>query len=492
MNMISIMNNTDWLARQAEINPGINAIVYGDEQITYELLNRIALQTSEKLKSLGIKENQNVSILSGNNVDFIIVVLALWKLNAVPVPLNIRLTGVEIAKLISHSESRYTLVHAALEDKFHYLNNKILFPFEVTEGTGGTTDFSLFDKSRTAVILYTSGTTGNPKGVMLSFNNLYKNALAVDSIINLHSGDKWLISLPVYHIGGFAIISRSILTGSSMIIPAALKTTDISESLKLYDPTIISLVTTMLSRLLNERIRPNRNLRGVFLGGGPVESALLRRAFDIGWPVIKVYGSTETSSMIAALMPEDIKTKAQSSGKSLLDIKIEIADKNRNQLPPNNTGEIIVSGESITKGYLNPEENDKERLEGEKYFTGDIGFIDNDNYLYVEARRSDLIISGGENVIPADVERAILAHPAVEEVTVMGEENKEWGEIIAAVLVIRANMRLTGSELISFLEGKIASYKIPKKILFVNELPKNELGKIKLEEVRPLLRQIRI
>ncbi len=238
---------------------------------------------------------------------------------------------------------------------------------------------------------------------------------------------------------------------------------------------------TTLDSLLKENVSPNKNLKYVFLGGGPSQTELITEAVKKSWPIVKVYGSTETCSMITALHPDEIKSKSDSSGKLIGQNKIKIMSKNKNDF-----GEVAVFSKSLFKEYYNDQSTTNNKLKNGWYLTGDFGRIDNEDYLYIESRRDDLIISGGENITSYEVESAIKKHPFVKDVFVFALQDKTWGQIVCAAIVSET---ISEDVIKDFLKEKIASYKIPKRFFIVNEIPRNEMGKANRTE---LLKQLKL
>jgi O-succinylbenzoic acid--CoA ligase len=347
----------------------------------------------------------------------------------------------------------------------------------------------MFKIYNSALIMFTSGSTGNPKAIVHTFQSLYESVLALDSFSELSSNDTWFASLPFYHIGGYMILIRSLLTGSLVVYPASPKFEDINQTIKQSEPTHISLVPTTLRNLIDQNVKPNRNLKFVFLGGGPSETELILEAMGKSWPVVKVYGSTETCSMITALHPDELKLKPNSVGKLLGENKIKImslpavllAGKSKNDLD-----EVAVFSKSLFKEYYNDQLTTNNKLKDGWYHTGDYGWIDSEGYIYIESRKDNLIISGGENIISYEVESAIKKHPFVKDVFVFGLNEKKWGQIVCAAIVSET---ISEDVIKDFLKEKIAAYKIPKRFFIVSEISRNEMGKADRIE---LLKQLKL
>ena len=430
------------------------------------------------LSGSGIRSEEYIPILSDNNKEFIYLVLALWTIGAVPVPLNTRLTQNEINKLLAITGSKYVIIQNDISKNYQFDNSvtQIIFPFELSNLDKTQIQKINFDKDKTAVVIFTSGSTGTPKGVELSFNNLFKNAEIGDQVLGQGNNQRWLASLPFYHIGGFSIITRTLHYGASLIIPGSLKIDDLAFAIKNQKPTFVSFVSTQLNRLIENNIKPNSELKTVLLGGGFIDSKLVEKALEQGWKITKVYGSSETSSFVTANKIENLQSKLDSVGKALSPNEIKIVDSDGKSLPQNSSGEIVVKSEAVMKGYLNNSEETSSKLKNGYYFTGDIGHIDEEGFLFIEARRSDLIISGGENVNPVEVEKEILKYNGISDCAVIGIPDKTWGHIVAAAIVTN-DKNMNVENLKEFLSKSLAGFKIPKIIKELESLPKTSTRK---------------
>lgn len=465
------------------------AIITHSSTLTYKQLDERISSTVQLLIKLGIKRWDKAAILSENSAEYVILVLSLWKMGAIPVPLNTRLLPNELEELVSFAGCNFLFSNMSGE-KTANIQNVHLHEFPLEEKA----DKYLIDEkkayyspdkfkmSNTAVIIFTSGSTGKPKGVALSFNNLFHSAFNGNKLFKHQKDDQWLASLPFYHIGGFSIIVRNFFYGTTLIIPQSLKTDDIIYAIENFNPALASLVTTQLQRLMEAGCRPNPELRHILLGGGFIETTLVSEALKPGWNVSKSYGTTETASFVTVLTAEEFKTKPLSTGKAIPPNQILIVDENKNILPNKKVGEIAVKAQSVAKGYLNNEDENNKKFSGNIFYSGDYGYLDEDGFLFVEARREDLIVSGGENIIPFEVEVEILKYPGIKEVCVFGLEDKEWGQIVAAAVI--SDKKIIVEELKIFLKDKLPSFKHPKKIFILDELPKTELGKIQKGKIK--------
>ncbi len=457
------------------------AIIDDKQRISFSELTNFISGTAKHLLNKGIKPKEYIPLLSNNSLQYVITIFALWKINAIPVPINTRLKDEEIlsilesvgcSTIIKSSEFNESLLELPSIEMKIESNNEVL-EFQNSANLNDT-----------AVIIHTSGSSGKPKGVETTNNNLFQSYLSEKKEFHYSSDDCFLASLPFYHIGGIAIINRTLLSGGTLVIPKSLKQNDIVDSMQKNNPTIISFVPTVLSRLIDSGISPNKNLRHLFLGGGASSDNLIHSALKKKWPVVKVFGSSETTAMVTACYGEELKKHPSSAGKPLEDVELKILDETKKNLDVDVVGEIAIKSPSIAKGYLNGEENWNDKIHSGYYLTGDYGFLDKDNKLFVVSRRTDLIISGGENIDPREVENIINEHNEISDSFLFPIKNEEWGELPVAFISLKKNSTLEKEEIVEHLKSKIASFKIPKKILFVNEIPKTELGKVNIEEVK--------
>ncbi len=456
------------------------AIITSEEIISYTQLNNKIHSYAEYFYSQGIRQKNKIAILGNNNSEYLISVLALWELNTCVVPLNIRLTDTELSELINFSDADFLLINKNEKRNLSVKILQIVFPFSNKESKLNFEPFGI-NPDDISLIMFTSGVTGKPKGVMHSLNDLLNSADNSQSFLSQTSDDMWLASLPFYHIGGLSIITRAFRFGSSLIIPESLQTDDLKIAFDRFKPSFASLVSTQLKRLLDTKWKPGKELKSLLLGGGLIDKDLIKEALSAGCRISNVYGSTETSAFITANNLANIGSKPLSAGKVLGQNKIFIVDDKLNILPARSIGEIVVESDALFHGYYNDTEATKQKLKDEKFLTDDIGYIDEDGDLFVEARRTDLIISGGENVNPLEVENILDNLPQVKECCVFALEDKEWGQIVAAAVVL--DSRLSIKELTALLKEKIAPYKIPKRFFPIEKIPRSSLGKILREKV---------
>ena len=296
-------------------------------------------------------------------------------------------------------------------------------------------------------VIHTSGTTGEPKAVELTYANHAASAAASADALGVDPDDRWLCPLPLHHVGGLGVLIRSVINRTTAVVHERFDVARVKHALEAGEVTLASLVPTMLARLRDAGLREAPSLRAIALGGGPIPAGLLEWASDTGIPVVPVYGMTETCSQIVAGSP----------GRALRGAQLEIASG----------GEILVRGPMVARGELGSDG---------WLHTGDLGRIDADGRLHVEGRLKELIVTGGENVAPLEVEQALLSHPAVVDAGVTGRPDPEWGEAVTAFVVLRR--RASGEELRAWCRERLEPYKVPRVVQEVEALPRNAGGKL--------------
>ena len=423
----------------------------------------------------------------------ITLIYALSRLGAVLVPLNLRLTPEELRFQLETAECNLVIcdvVNRANALTLHISERAIYLadlPAEFRPYFGQLFGRHYLDgeiePDSVQSIVFTSGTTGKPKGAQITFSNLDHSALASAERLGASPEDRWLCPLPFYHVGGLSIIFRSAIYSSSIVLPESTSAEAIIKGLHESQATMVSLVPTHLYRMLEAGFEPPKSLRLILLGGAAATPELVRRCIEKNLPIALTYGLTECASQVATATPEQVRAKPGTVGKPLSGTTVHIVDAEGYDLPPGEYGEIVVSGATVMKGYLGQTPTDG------TFHTGDIGYLDADGDLWIVQRRSDLIVSGGENVYPVEVEAVLRQHPAVEDACVVGLPDAEWGQRVAAMVALRKGESLGESELIAFSRERLAGYKQPRKIVFVDELPQTASGKIQRAKVREQLAQ---
>lgn len=475
----------NFLLERVRLTPNRIAIATDGDEITFKDLHDRVINLAYKLHHCGIKDGSHVSVLMNNSVEFIEVVYALHYIGATSILLNLRLSDDEIVYQLENSDSEFLIV--AKSNKMKIPENIKLLNRNEMENCGSK-EFPIksnFDGDKIATMMYTSGTTGFPKAVLQTYFNHWSSAIASVLNLGLDHKDVWLVCLPMFHVGGLSTVYKSAIYGMKIVLTNKADAHTINDCVKKHNVTILSVVTKVLNDLLTivEGTNDLNSVRAALLGGGPAPLPLLQKARALNVPVYQTYGMTETCSQIATLSPEHMLSKIGSAGKALFGCTLEIRDDHRTCLPKE-VGEIVVKGPNVSKGYYKLA---KLSDSSEYLYTGDLGYVDEDGFLFVVDRRSDLIISGGENIYPAEIESVLLSHPDIIEAGVTGKEDPNWGKVPVGFVVSKSSNPPSQEELIEYCRDKIAGYKIPKEIFYVDNLPRNATNKLVRRELLKLL-----
>ncbi len=475
----------NWLRQRAYLTPNKIALSYKDEKWTFKELKQQAMRYAKQLKAQHILPSDRIALLGTSNVEMVFIIHGAMLLGVEIVMLNNRLTKEEIAWQVDDANVKAVLYADQFEDKITSIQTTSI-PFSVVRES----EENVFEVERnwssekTITIMYTSGTTGFPKGVRQTAENHTSSALSSVLNLGLDEEDCWLCIMPLFHISGFSILVRSVLYGMEVRLYEKFDVKKVTDEIVKGTVTRMSVVSVMLSQILEElearEVTAHAAFKTMLAGGGSVPVDYLSRAAACEIPILQTYGMTETSSQTATLSSTDAMRKLGSAGKPLFFNEIKIKDAEK----PNKHGEVFIKGPHVTPGYIG-RFKDHTPLEDGWLPTGDIGYLDEEGYLYIVDRRSDLIISGGENVYPAEIENVLAAHPNVREVGVCGKTHPKWGEAPVAFIVLSDVTRK--KELIEFCTERLAKYKIPTEIHFVEQLPRNASNKLLRRELKAWL-----
>ena len=507
---------TDWLRARADDTPAAKALLIDGRWWRFGELDALAERLRDRLLADGARPGDHVAVLLPNSLAMVVAVFALARLGAVMVPLNTRLTAAEVTWQVARADCT-RLIHAPQtaaqaaevpatlprivleEDSIQYSVSSVQYSVDSIQSTASSNQSSVdsnrhlplntehwslnTDTSPLATpqaIIFTSGTTGYAKGATITFANHFWSAAGSAARLGVVPGERWLACLPLYHVGGLAVLFRSCLYGTAVVLHESFDVTAVRRSLRDDGITLVSLVPTMLGRLLHEGLTAADapNLRLILLGGAAAPAALLAEARIAGLPVAVTYGLTEAASQVATLLPDEVTHKPGSAGKPLLFTTVAAVGDDGRELPPGTPGEIVVSGPTVMTGYHHDEPATAAALRDGRLHTGDIGTVDADGDLWLLDRRADLIVSGGENVYPAEVERVLREHPAVALAAVVGLPHPDWGQQVAAAVVLRAPDAATVDELLAYCRAHLAGYKCPRRLVLRDELPQTASGKI--------------
>ncbi|WP_186576440.1 o-succinylbenzoate--CoA ligase [Aquibacillus kalidii] len=482
-----------WLDKQAALSPNELALEIPDkETLTFKELQERSQSFARKLAGIGVKCADHVAIYAHNSSEMVVMIHALSYLGAVAVLLNTRLAVKEISFQLNNAEVGYILTDVSLPsdvfdftapiysvEEVHQLNE------EVVELLGEINLDDLF------TIIYTSGTTGKPKGVQHTYGNHWWSAIASALNLGIDNRDKWLASLPLFHVGGLSILIKSVIYGMPVYLLEKFDEQVVHNGIVNQGVTIVSVVSLTLQRLVDVVAESNQfypsSFRCMLLGGGPAPEPLLQKAKSLQIPVYQTYGMTETSSQIVTLSPRDALDKLGSAGKPLFPAQLKIVLEG--EIANNyQVGEIHVKGAMVTKGYFRAEDANRSAFDHNGWLaTGDMGYVDAEGFLYVMDRRKDLIISGGENIYPAELESVLSGCPGVKDVAIVGKIDSTWGQTPVAFVVVEEKEIVTADEVISYCSKYLAKYKIPKEVYFLEQLPRTASNKVIRHQLSKLL-----
>ncbi len=497
----------NWLQRSAESYPDRLALRCGPLTWSFAELDREATRFARRLATAGVREGARVALLAQNGVDYVVTVHALTRVGAVLVPLNTRLTLDEHCWQLADVRADLLVSDATYEARAAEIGRRMPELLRATvadvaaEGVLALRALpederalrGEIDLSATQAIIYTSGTTGQPKGAIITYGMQWWNAVASALNLGHNPQDRWLACLPFYHIGGLSILLRSVIYGIGVVALEHFDAVAVNEAIAAEGVTIISVVAVMLQRMLAALDEAHVShsyppaLRCVLLGGGPAPQPLLEDCAERHIPVVQTYGLTESCSQAATLAPEDALRKLGSAGKPLLPVQLRIVDEDGAIAPPGEPGGIELRGPTITPGYAERPDATAAAFHMGWLATGDVGYLDAEGYLYVLDRRVDLIISGGENVYPAEIEATLLAHPDVEEAGVCGVADAHWGQAPVAFVRLRGGSTITRDDVLAYAAERLARYKAPKAVYIVAALPRTSSGKLMRRELASLL-----
>ncbi len=460
----------DWLQVSAERAPDDPFLVTPARTWTFGEVEERVCRVVGGLRASGVQRGDVVAVWGENDLDTVVTMLAIPRTGALVLPLNTRLVEEEVVPLLRRAGVSLLLssTHAPKLD----LRTVPLTSLAAADPETRC-DVPPHDGY---MVMFTSGTTGTPKCVRLSRSNLEASAAASARHLRHTREDRWLAVLPLFHVGGWSIVVRSAREGSAVVLEPRFESARAGILMREGKVTLASLVATMLERILDIERGPYWSVRAVLLGGGPSTQELLDRAARAHLPVLPTYGMTETASQVATL-PLDEGLSPSLRLPALDTVDLRVVSVNGTRLRPGELGHIEVHGPMVSSGYV----GEPAHLPSEWLRTGDFGRIDDHGRLTVIGRSDDIIISGGENIHPVEVEEVLLGHPEVDEVAVVGVPDPEWGEIVAAAVVgtVRAGVK----ELEAYVRLHLAGFKVPRHWRLVDELPRNVIGKVARLEV---------
>ncbi len=509
--MVNSMNAGWWVRRWSELHPSKPAIIFEDTTITYHGLHRRLNAVASWLQSIGIEKGDRVAVMLSNCPEFLEIYLACSRLGAMFVPINFRLSANEVDYTIRNCRPRVFIFSSNFAPALTHLEFENYLPpiiiavigdestrpgalgyhYEVGAFDGKepflTASTGPSNPEEAQVIMYTSGTTGEPKGAVLSHRKTFFNCLNADIFFKLSFDDTMLIILPLFHSGGLFIqASPCIYKGATMVVHKRFDAEKTYFDIARYRVTKFLGVPTIYKALLNlpdDQRRDISSLKVCAIGGEKTTHELLINCKNAGFPVRQIMGQTETSILLWA-SEEDSLAKPGTVGRPVFHAEVDLVDPGGRSVRPGEVGEIVVRGSIMMTEYWQDPEKTRETIRNGWLRTGDLARMDEDGYFYLVDRAKDMYISGGENVYPAEVEKVIREHPGVEDVAVIGVPDEKWGEVGHAFIIRKKGYDISPDDIIGFCDGKLARYKLPRRVSFVPSFPRTTLGKVKKHILR--------
>ncbi|MBA7596969.1 Long-chain-fatty-acid--CoA ligase [subsurface metagenome] len=507
------MNTTELLMITSAICPDRPAVIFEGKKYSFNELTQKANRLANALLGLGIEKGERVAILQVNCNQYVEAYYAVAKIGAIFVPLNFRAKQDELVHMLNHSESstlfvgqRYLEMVNDMRSELplikHYISidskqEGMLYYEDLMASASDEEVFTDIGDDDITMLMYTAGTTGLPKGVPLTHNSFTLYVLENVAPADLEIEETNLLTMPLYHVAGVQAMLAATYGGRSLAMMRQFEVNEWLEMVQQEKANRAMLVPTMLKRVIDH---PDFNkydlssLKVITYGAAPMPFEVIKKAIELfpGVNFINAFGQTETASTITTLSPDDhiiegteeekekkLRRLTSSIGRPMPDIEMKIIDEQGNDLPPGGVGEIVAFGPRVMSGYWKDAEKTAKALTKDGWLrTGDMGYMDEEGYFYLAARADDMIIRGGENISPEEVENALYTHPAVEEAAVIGVPDPEWGQQPMAIVVLKTGKTATADELIEYCRERMSSFKRPRSVVFVDELPRTSTGKV--------------
>ena len=497
----------NWIAESAARHPDKVAIRFHGRELSYRDFAALAERIAGALTTAGVRRGDAVAFLGFNSPEMLALLFSCARLGALFMPLNWRLAAPEHQQMLADCPPQVLIVERDFIAPTAALGAALDGMARV--GIGGEAagwlawDNFLAAASTPArhdpadgtdtplLICYTSGSTGKPKGVLLTQRAIEVNAANSEDMHDLVADDVILNTLPLFHVGGLNNLTTPALkAGCTVVLHAKFDPVATFDALEAEGITLTVLVPAQLDMMMAHRRWPSADfsrLRMITTGSTIVPRHVIHAVHDKGVPLVQVYGSTETSPIAVYLKAGDAMRKIGSTGRVGKHCQLRLVDSAGNDVKPGETGEIWIKGGNVMSGYWQAPDATATVLNDGWYRSGDMGHLDEEGYLYVDGRSKDMIISGGENIYPAEIENLLIESPDIAEASVIGRPDPRWGEIVVAVVVPKENCELSSEQVLKLLEGRIARFKHPKEVVLVKALPKTALGKVRKEDVRHLV-----
>ncbi len=502
----------DLLRRHAKLRPEHVAITFAGRALSYRALEQRANRLANALLGLGVRKGDRVAVLAYNCSEYLELYFANGKIGAVTTPLNYRLTAPELEYILTNSEAVALVVaeefvpiiaeiKTLLPNVRHFIcigaRHEGYLEYESWLAAGAAHEpAATVMEGDLLWQMYTSGTTGRPKGAMVTHRAVLTNVWQIVGDFPLRAGDRTLIVAPTYHAAAMMKTMSTLAMGGTVVVKKGFDPGEVLRSFAADGVTHALLVPAMILALLNTPgldAADLRTLRWIVYGASPIPLEVLRKALEIfKCNFVQGYGQTEASAVLTMLpaadhllggAPERIR-RLQSCGREVYGTHVRVVDAENRDVRPGEIGEVIARGDQLMAGYWRMPEATAETLRDGWLHTGDLATVDDEHYVYIMDRLKDMIVSGGENVYPREIEEVLFAHPAVADAACIGVPSERWGEEVKAMVVLRAERRATEADLLRFCGERLAGFKRPRTVDFIESLPKNPSGKVLKRELR--------
>lgn len=498
------MDLGSWIARRAAIGPDRPAITFDDTTMSFREFSDRIDRLAAALRAGGVGVGDRVAYLGLNHPMFLVTMFASARAGATFVPLNFRLTGAELAYIINDAGAHTLIADPALAAVVDEVADQLTLQRRIAVGEHAGWESAeaviahaepIADPARPAsdaiaVIMYTSGTTGRPKGAMLTHGNLFWNNMNSLLCLDVETSDISYCAAPLFHIGGLNVTTLVTLQkGGHIVLAPTFDPAAALASIEKHRVTTMFGVPAMflfMSQVPQFETADLSSLRYLICGGAPVPEPLMRRYAERGLAFAQGYGLTETAPLALVMGLDESAAKIGAAGNKVLPLSdVRLVDATNSPVPVGTPGEVCVRGPQVMVGYWRNQAATDAVIDDEGWFhTGDIGREDDDGYIYVVDRVKDMVITGGENVYPAEVESVLYSHPAVAEIAILGLPDAKWGEAVTAVIATAPGQEVTLEELRDFAKDQLARYKLPLRLEFVDALPRNPSGKVLKYQLR--------
>ena len=491
------------LSKRAQLSPDLDGYVEVEtgRTFSYAEVNERCNRVAHALRSLGVKKGDRVALLLMNSIEFFEVFFAVAKIGAINVPLNWRLVPDELSFILKDAGATVLIYGDEFRDavgdlhargaegtavsEWVYVGEEANRP-DFANSYAALTDAADSDEPQIdgedgdeLYIMYTSGTTGLPKGAVHTHETAIWACHTMNATADMRYRDRYIVALPMFHVGALTPLTGNVHRGVTNCVVRAFDPTLTWKTIEEQQITVMLAVPAMLNFMLQvpeESRHDYSTLRWCMSGAAPVPVSLIEAYEKLGIEIHQVYGLTETCGPACLISPEQAIAKAGSTGKAFFHTSVRVVNEEGNDCAPGEMGEVIISGLHVMKEYWNRPEATAEAIRDGWLYSGDLAAIDKEGFVYIQDRIKDMIISGGENVYPAEIENVLLQHPKVADAAVIGQPSERWGESAAAVLV--ASGPVEPNEILEHCEGKLARFKQPRNVEFVEEIPRNPSGKI--------------